>query len=460
MARFKNLDDLIVYENSFAILMQNGSILNCTLYKNLKYRTRVIRQLFQYTALIIFILGITGNSLGLYYAMKDKIIYIRVYLTRVFHTVNLLNYLFMIIYPVTDMLSEFHLARFRNGRPWNLHLAHYHFAMAKTLINFSFGVYVIFAFSQMIAITYPFYYKHHFTLRKTKMMLAICFFYYLAWYTPSGWWFEVLKLENICGFPSELIIYTRIFAPFKSEAERTGWIVFGFFRETFTRFLPILIILILNYLSIRRKKVAVKWRLNNAVSDLQEISAIKIEFEKKDAKIVIEKDLESSITKGTESKREYEISTIIKQSINPNKRSKVDRQSQSDINNFLKTTSDKGSRLESQNQRKINQGEREYKLSIRMLAILMIEFVIFLFPVSIYIITVDFFDYLLTTGESDMAFAGCTLLEYAYISITFYLNMIFNPIYRDHVCKVFRKSRLSKFYNKRKKNSNSIEVET
>ncbi|CAK9294119.1 unnamed protein product [Gordionus sp. m RMFG-2023] len=435
--------------------MLNGSDSNCTLYKNLKYETWIVRRLFEYLAPIILILGIIGNSLGLYCAMKDKIIYVRVYLTRVFHAVNLFNYIFMFLYPIFDSLSHFYLAPLVNRLPWNKYLVYYHFPMAKTFVNFSFGIYVIFGITQMIAIVYPHHYKQYFTLRKIKIMMSISFFYYFVWYIPSAWWFNILELKNVCGFDPKLIIFTRIFAGYTNSTVRVGWIIFGFLREIFTRFIPIGIILVLNYFSLKHTRLMLSWRSKNAVSNLQVATRVKVsvaavlpEFEKsisiKTQETDVKEKLPSRIPVAESSKLEYKIDSIHRAS----NKSSVDGDLKH-IPDIIDVNKIKiGLKADSQNLGKIKQRELEYKLSIRMLAILMIEFVVFLFPVSIYIITVDFYDYLLTPGESEIAFAGCTLLEYSYISLTFYLNMIFNPVYRKDACRNLGDSKLGKIFNK------------
>ncbi|CAK9294123.1 unnamed protein product [Gordionus sp. m RMFG-2023] len=465
-----NLENLIEYERRFRIVILNGTDLNCTLYRNLKYRNKVIRNLFECIAPIILIFGIIGNSLGLYCAMKDKIIYIRVYLTRVFYSINLVNYIFMLIYPVLDIIAEFHLMPFRRGLNWNLYMVHYHLIMSQTLINFSFGIYVIFGISQMMAIVYPLYYRSHFNLYKIKIMLAICFFYNLVWYIPSIWWFELLKLTNLCGFPPELIVYTRRFSLYKNRNERVGWILLGFLMEIFTKILPVIIILVLNYLSIKRKNLIIKKKFNHATSNLQETASVNInkavllpEFEKSSGFSLDEmdankdKELADSGIKVTMPKVKNDARAITMPSDTTSDSKFLHSKFISDI---METSiiSKPDPKKELQILRKIKKSQLEYKLSIRMLAILMFQFVIFLFPVSVYIMTTDFFEELLTPAESEMLLAGCVLLQYVYISLTFYLNMLFNPPYREDACKVLRKSKLGKLYNKRERNA--IHVET
>ncbi|CAK9293830.1 unnamed protein product [Gordionus sp. m RMFG-2023] len=458
------LEDLREYKRSFKILLLNGS-LNCTIHRNLKLKTITTMKVFVYLAPILLILGIIGNALGLYCAMRDKKIYIRVYLTHVFHAVNLVNYIFMLLYPVITLIAEFRLVRFINHLPWNIYLVDCHFPIAKTLINFSFGIYVIFGISQMMAIAYPHYYKSHFTLQRIKIMLAICFLYYSAWYIPSAWWFHILKLNNICGLDPKIFLYIRIFASF-TKTERREWTIFGIFREIFTRFIPIGALLLLNYISLKHKRLNIKWRANQVISNLQVTipsntnrAAISPEFEKSGGKELTV----SSIKLPELSKSEHNVSltttpsNIIDMAFIDRNRNKI--ADTIDITNS-KTSSTMISKTDSKTalgQHKVKQMELEYRISIRMLAILMLEFLVFLLPVSIYLIIVDFFDYLVTAGESEIAFAGCTLMEYAYISSTFYLNMIFNPAYRQDVYKVFRKSKLGKFYKKYKKNSIGVE---
>ncbi|CAK9293829.1 unnamed protein product [Gordionus sp. m RMFG-2023] len=458
------LEDLREYKRSFKIYALNGS-LNCTIHRNLKLKTLTTMKVFVYVAPILLILGIIGNALGLYCAMRDKIIYIRVYLTRVFHAVNLVNYIFMLIYPVIMLIAKFHLVRFINQLPWNIYLVDYHFSIAKTLINFSFGIYVIFGISQMMAIAYPHYYKSHFTLRKIKIMIVICFLYYSAWYIPSAWWFQILKFNNVCGLDPQTFLYIRIFASF-TKTERREWTIFGIFREIFTRFIPIGALLLLNYISLKHKRLKIRWRFDQVNSNLQVATSsntneavIFPEFERNSRKELTVDSIKPELTKS-----EHNVSLTTTPS-NINDIALIDRIRKKIVDTIDITNSKTSSRIiskpdfktDSIGQRKVKQMELEYKISIRMLAILMLEFLVFLLPVSIYLILVDFFDYLVTAGESEIAFASCTLMEYAYISSTFYLNMIFNPAYRQDVYRIFRKSKLGKFYKKHKKNSIGVE---
>ncbi|CAK9294117.1 unnamed protein product [Gordionus sp. m RMFG-2023] len=447
----------------------NVSDYNCTVHQY-KRRAKIVSLLFEYSAFIILILGIIGNSLGLYCAMRDQIKYIRVYLTRVFHAANLVNYILLLLYPILEVMGEFHTLHFGYQLRWNIYMSKYHFTIAKTLVNFSFGIYVIFAVTQMTAIVYPHYYKNYFTHRKIRIMLIVCFLYYLAWCIPAAWWFEILKLTNICGSDPNLIIYTLRIEPNKSQTERIGWTILIILTEIFTRFLPVAVILVLNYFSLKRKKLKIKWRSNYILSSLQETTSVNLnqavilpEFEKNSSNIFIEsrekrkKIFDSAVDTGSLFARHFNVaikkpSDIGYDKSNDNQNLTSSISNTVNISNISKIGSKNDSKMSSQTQQKIKQMELEYKISIRMLAILMLQFVVFLFPVSIYLITIEFFDYE-TSGESDMALAGCTLLEYAYISFSFYLNMIFNPAYRKDVYRVFKRARICICLNKRLKNS-------
>ncbi|CAK9294111.1 unnamed protein product [Gordionus sp. m RMFG-2023] len=451
----------IFYENDSYILKLNGTNFNCTLFKSVKSKV-VIRRLFQYLAPIILILGVIGNSLGLYCAMRNNIMYIRVYLTRVFHAVNLVNYIFMLFYPILDLATEYDFDSFRYRLPWNAYMVHYHFVFAKTFFNFSFGVYVIFGISQMIALVYPYYYKRNFTRRKIKIMIAICFLYCLAWYIPSAWWYQLLILKNLCGFHPN-IVYTRTYTPYESKEEKVGWIVLDFFTEIFTLFVPMGIILVLNYFSLKHKRSAFQWRLNNEISNLKETSSMNInnaavlpQFKNISAPISIVSELkeelpDSRISKSSFAAHMKPLNKIADVKSDNCRRGKyvLDTMRKGQIS---KKSSKVGSKvIDSKNvshsQRKMKKMELEYKLSIRMLTIFMFQCVVLLFPLSIYVLKSNFYE-TLKTGESDLSLAGGTILEYTYISVTFYLNIIFNPAYRENVYKVLRYSKLGKFCNK------------
>ncbi|CAK9294109.1 unnamed protein product, partial [Gordionus sp. m RMFG-2023] len=430
----------------------NDSRSNCTVYKNIDPKLEHMKLIFEYLSIILWILGLFGNAIGLYVAMRDKIIYVRVYISRVFFTSNLINIICMLIFPIIEISPGYILFPFKGRLPWNVFLVYFHFPIAETLVSYSFSVYVIYAFCQMIAIMYPLHYKYHFTLKKIQWMLALTFFYSLAWYIPSAWWFEIVKRVNICGLDPNLVIYAQIFGSNKLKANRRVWIIFGMFREILTRFIPVTIIIISNYLTLKHKKSSLNWRKSNYRAQLPEIPSplnLNLTVVLSDSKESCQTPLDTIRTGHAKSK----IFPVLESSSNGylgGINTLTELYPETLNSKILTATSKTITIVDSLTQIKIKQSILEYKRSKRMMAILILEFVVFLFPVSIYITTVDFYEHLLTTEELDIVFIVFTILEYAYISLNFYLNMIFNPTYRKDVFKLFRHSKLRKFCGRHK----------
>ncbi|CAK9294896.1 unnamed protein product [Gordionus sp. m RMFG-2023] len=345
---------------------------------------------------------------------------------------------------------------------WQTYISDFHFPIAKTLVNLSFAICVLFAFTQMMATVYPHFYRNHITTFRIKLIIFVSFIYIALWFIPSGWWFGIVAVNNICGLDPNLTVYKRRFIHHAAESHRVGWIVYGFFREFMTKFIPVIVILVFNYFSLRHKKVMLNWKnKQHPLAHIQRITS----FDVAQAVIIprLNDETTTKITKrqGNLSEQDSSVMPSINlQSENYNPSGKPN----SSINNNLMIT-DKGTSINSfsnimespsnllnaKSLHKIKQRKKEYSISVRMLGIMMLEFLIFLFPVSVFIMTVDFYEEMLSSSDSDLAFAACTLMEYLYIALNFYLNMLFNPGYRDDVKKVFRHSKLNNLCKKLKK---------
>ncbi|CAK9300763.1 unnamed protein product [Gordionus sp. m RMFG-2023] len=137
--------------------------------------------------LFVWIMGVIGNSMGLYTAWKDNSKYVRVILMKTFYAVNLVSLKFMLWYPILERFAKYWQWKFWYGKVSKHYLAHIGFPLSRIFLNFSFNIYVLFAFLQIIAVLYPIYYRQHFTMRRIKFMILGCFVYILIWYLPTAW---------------------------------------------------------------------------------------------------------------------------------------------------------------------------------------------------------------------------------------------------------------------------------
>ncbi|CAK9294616.1 unnamed protein product [Gordionus sp. m RMFG-2023] len=180
--------------------------ISCTHWSTLREESESFFFFFLTIAPLVCVMGIVGNALGLMITFREKC-YTNVLLTRSLYVANIFNCFVMFIYPIMDMLGEYKLLKFWFKLPWNTYMANYHFPVAKSLVTFSFGIYVILALSQMIGTTFPFKYKIWFRAKNIWYMLIFNFIYVVVWYIPTTWWFEVNSRINMCEAKPLMTIY-------------------------------------------------------------------------------------------------------------------------------------------------------------------------------------------------------------------------------------------------------------
>ncbi|CAK9294603.1 unnamed protein product [Gordionus sp. m RMFG-2023] len=353
---------------------------------------------------IVWVLGLAGNSLGLKMALKEKYSP-NVLLTQALYLVNILNCLVMLMYPILDLIGELKFAKFWMKIYWNKYMADYHFPMAKSLVSFSFGIYVILALSQLIGTAFPFKYKNWFRNKNIMYMLVFNLVYVVVWCIPIKWWFVIEARINVCGLDPFFIVYYYKFNHI-SKKQILSWTIYEVSREIFTKFIPVLTIFLVKFWTNKKNKSMLAQRINrSSISNLNQLpSSSKFPF----------------------FCRKSRVSDI---SIRPDKN--IDRRG-FESSKMASTVQDP----------KLYARLKDYKAEKRMIAIMGVEFIVFLFPVSVFLIFRNFFIGKLMDHDIDIAFAICTILEYLYISLTFYLNLIFNPSYRrrfiNETHRVFR----------------------
>ncbi|CAK9294612.1 unnamed protein product [Gordionus sp. m RMFG-2023] len=333
---------------------------------------------------VLWIIGFVGNSFGFFLAMQEKP-YPKIILTRSLFAVNMLNSVTMLLYPVINVIGETRSTKFWMGASWKKYLADYHFPIAKSLVNLSFGIYIILTISNMIAIVYPYKYKRWFRTPRIILMILLCLLYLILWYLPARWWFYTQWHINLCGFNANERTYILKFSSYGTRRQKKGWMAYDILREMFTKFLPILGVIIVRIWSIRKTKKQVDWRLQGPANT---------------------HDPAKSSNKIFKFKRNKD-----------------------------------GSNL-TQN---ISIKRKDYDVDYKMMIIMGLEFVVFLLPVSIFLISRYVYKNVWSDYNTELAFTVCTLMEYLYISLIFYLNILINPGYRDNfilTCKDFCKKRI------------------
>ncbi|CAK9300766.1 unnamed protein product [Gordionus sp. m RMFG-2023] len=355
--------------------------------------------------LFMWVMGVIGNAMGLYAAWKDESKYVRVILMKTFYAINLVTLKFMLLYPLLASFAKYGQWKFWYGKALRHYLANIVFPLSRIFLNLSFNIYVLFAFAQIVAILYPLYYKQHFTIRGIKFMILGCFFYVLIWFLPSAWWFQVVKI-NICDMNFEtFMLYPPNFLHHKISWEVKAWITYGLLREFSTKFLPVSMIIIFNIWSLKHRKKLLKYKSN-----------LKLLNQKRERI-----EMNSNLTFQP---------TIINVKVRVNDSIKTRK--------YDRTTSPPD--LIVAEELKIKFKWTEYNINKRMVLINMLEYFIFLFPKSLYLIYIHSRKPHNISDYEELVFNICTSLEYMYVILTFYLNLIFNPGYSDEVISLLRKS--------------------
>ncbi|CAK9300764.1 unnamed protein product [Gordionus sp. m RMFG-2023] len=352
----------------------------------------------------VWIMGIIGNAMGLYAAWKDESKYVRVILMKTFYAINLVTLKFMLMYPLLASFAKYGQWKFWYGKALKHYLANIMFPLSRIFLNLSFNIHVLFAFAQIVAILYPLYYRQHFTMRGIKFMILGCFFYVLIWFLPSAWWFQVVKI-NICDMDfTTFMVYPPNFLPHNISWEINAWITYGSLREFLTKFLPVSIIFIFNIWSLKHKKRLLKYKAN---LKLLNQNRERVEM---NSTLIFQP-------------------TVICVKVRVNDSIKTLK--------YVKTTSSPD--LIDAQKLKIKFKWTEYNINKRMVIINMLEYLIFLFPKPLYLIYIHSLKPHNISDHEELVFSICSSLEYMYVILTFYLNLLFNHGYREEVVSLLKK---------------------
>ncbi|CAK9294595.1 unnamed protein product [Gordionus sp. m RMFG-2023] len=389
---------------------QNYSIANfyqyhCLNWKILTKQRDEIKYLFEVIAPILWAFGTAGNIIGLIVSFSESP-YPAVILTRIYYSVGVLNCAVMLLYPIMDLIGEFNDLPFFSRATWKHYIADYHFPIARALTHLSLGVYVIYILSQALAILYPFLFRNHFTTRRIVIIILIYYAYVQIWFYPIKYWFTVIEVKDTCGSDINSTRYVNKFMTTK-ELNSTSWKIYSIFRVFFTNFIPILSIIVFKLCLLKRKRKIMSQRYSfMTVSSTNQNHVI----------------YGKTLTKFDNTFKSDIIHDGNVNNIN-NDELKFDRS----LNRSKLRVPIEPINLYQIN--KIAKRRRDHHMDIRMLAIMTLQYIIFLLPATIFVMTIGYF-ILLTPKNINVILGISTFLEYLYISLTFYLNLIFNPNYR------------------------------
>ncbi|CAK9294596.1 unnamed protein product [Gordionus sp. m RMFG-2023] len=387
---------------------------NCLNRTILTKQREEIKYLFEVIAPILWAFGTAGNIIGLIVSFSESP-YPAVILTRIYYVVGLLNCAVILLYPIVNLIGEFNNLKFFFQSTWKYYIADYHFPIARALIHLSLGVYVIYVLSQAIAILYPFVYRKYFTSRRIIIIILIYYAYVQIWFYPIRYWFTVVDVTDTCGSDINSTRYINKFMT-TNELNSTSWRIYTIFRVCFTNFIPILSIMVFKICLLKRKR--------KIMSLIQRYSFM-------------------TVSKGQDIYRENKTSTKLDSTF----KSDIIRDGNvNNINNdelkFDRSLNRSKQPINLYQINKIAKRRRDYNTDVRMLAIMTLQYIIFLLPATIFIMTLGYLT-LPTPKNINIVLGISAFLEYLYISMTFYLNLIFNHHYRV-VVKMGMKKLVSK----------------
>ncbi|CAK9301078.1 unnamed protein product [Gordionus sp. m RMFG-2023] len=362
---------------------------------------------------IILVLGIIGNSLAI---MVNKFMrirfkhgnypsgnspYINNFILKWFYIFSLITVLTSIGSPLMKIHGDTICCRtFWNSKVWNVYLANVHYPVTKTLMSFSFFLYFVFFYVQMMAVKYPTRFKSLVTKRKVIWAMVVCFIYSLAWYAPTFKWYytvEVLVCQNSpklrlkeFDISSISVYYYKLYIP--SGDKKMAGQAYEILRELCVNIIPFFALITIKWIVVRRRRISFSLSTTNSVTP-------------------------SRLVDGTEFGKKIcgSINTINTENKGTTKR----------IGEFSNNRSSK-CRL------------RESEQHSKTLIIITVQFIVFLLPISIMEMLVSRLMIHFSTVSVSHLYTFLGTLEYMYYSLTFYINFGFNGIYRQSVINCFK----------------------
>ncbi|CAK9293846.1 unnamed protein product [Gordionus sp. m RMFG-2023] len=326
------------------------------------------------------------------------------------------------------------------GYGWNYYMANYHIPICKSFVTLGSLVYVLFFMNQMVAIKFPFSYEKLFTKNRLRLAIAFCFFYCFLWYLPTIKWFDLIKIPicdnvipsfdvlkasnltsnsraNLVNRPiKQYFIYNYSIRREQNSLFKRLWAIYQILRELFTKILPFLSIMLFKSYALRKTK-------NNFL--VQNLDGIR-------KKPIINSNKDSFYTKYIRKNGFAKFTGTMFS--NKNDRQK-DSKEMPYASNIPLTNEPAAVKVVPSYVQKL---ERERKQHKQTMFILTIEFIIFLLPISIMQMTTDYMIRYYNNREVIIFHNIFNVLEFVYISWSFFLNFAFNPIYRLYVYERLR----------------------
>ncbi|CAK9295819.1 unnamed protein product [Gordionus sp. m RMFG-2023] len=398
----------------------NMELPNCSdfVYKPLTYFSMII---YVKVSSLIVIIGVIGNGLGLIVSCIDSNYSYKVngksyervkradnVLVKSFFIVNIINCSLMILWPIIDSYASYYEKNIWLTKAWHMYIIHYHVPLFKTFLVFSFLISVLFAVDHFFAITWPFKYKIYCNAKTAKWAVAICFFYTLIWCAPLTLWYHITvvrclqkrdKFDSPRYIPDELHI-REIFIP-KDVLKRDMWTIYQILREFTGKIIPFCVVIVLHCFVIKKRR-----KIVNRIESVR---------------------LENSDVPNT------------KCNVSERKKSVVNLQIRSNVvfhSDYNHVSRNEGNLRE--NLTILEKRKEEINRNLKTIILFMIQFMLFLLPSSIYHIIAIAKRHSLSWEVLSITWSISYFLEYLFVSLTFYINLLFNKGYRKYVFDIIK----------------------
>ncbi|CAK9301076.1 unnamed protein product [Gordionus sp. m RMFG-2023] len=394
---------------------------NCVSFKNsvIFEKEDIVTKMNLVTSYVILVLGVVGNTLAIIahkfssFGVKggkhpsSTSLYINKFIIKWFLIFSLLTVLMQIESPIMKIHGDSVCCQtFWNSKTWKVYLGHLHYPITKTLMTFSFFLYFIFFGVQIVAVKYPTHFKGLVTKPRVVVIMIMFFVYCAIWYVPTFKWFYIVRIPvcqhgsnmkwSLEGSPNlSVFVYTyKYYVPLTKKTQYI-WGAYQTLRELCVNIIPFFALITIKWV------VASKRRLSQPT--FQAINHVTPSGLESGMNYI--KEISGGVTRSN-----TEIRTTIEQT------------------NF---------ELELSNLRKKRLREKEQHS--KTLIILTIEFVIFLLPISIMEMIIDHLILHYNRRSISKWYVFLSTLQYMYYSLTFYINLSFNSIYRERVFQSFKK---------------------
>ncbi|CAK9289989.1 unnamed protein product [Gordionus sp. m RMFG-2023] len=459
-----------------AINFTDTTLEDCQNLTRIAESNRYFAKIYETAGLIVLILGLFGNGLGAYLTIltehyispikntqsrnsggttkkRSRDVNFNIYFMKWFYLINIFNDFTLILSPLMEYFGTQDMAHKKlwYGRAWIKYHAHFHNPIVKPFVVWGFLVYVLYFCSQMIAVKYPFKYRVWMTLRNVRIAMFIALVYSVLWYLPTMKWRIMIKanecealnitedinstivipLFNRLKYAEDMDDYSSLFSLGFNESNylsalgkmdqeddtfyyyviyspgegrsKVIWIAYQIMRELFTKILPFTIIIVAKIVTI--------------IERAQAMTKVLTATEKRNASTI-----RSNIKQNS-----HKTTTLEHVLWFFGKNTKIDvtgNEPESELQNA--TNSD---RL------KMTKITSSQKLT---LYILTVEFVLLMLPVSVIQMIMDLLIPHHDLNKLLYIYCVLNILEFVYISCTFYINFIFNPYYRHEIVGIIR----------------------